>query len=149
MTTAAVLGWNFCANSFWNFQMDITGNRANDTVSPIIQRVFTGFGLLTVILAIRVFTLGLYPLYDPSESRYAEMGRKMLETGNWVTPLIDYGIPFWGKPPLSAKYWNVCPKARWLFYLKIRIIATAATCRWKIDWRLILIILIQLNLNCW
>ena len=82
--------------------MDITGNRANDTVSPIIQRVFTGFGLLTVILAIRVFTLGLYPLYDPSESRYAEMGRKMLETGNWVTPLIDYGIPFWGKPPLSV-----------------------------------------------
>jgi 4-amino-4-deoxy-L-arabinose transferase-like glycosyltransferase len=29
------------------------------------------------------------------------MGRKMLETGNWVTPLIDYGVPFWGKPPLT------------------------------------------------
>jgi putative flippase GtrA len=102
VTTVVVLTWNFIANSLWTFQMDITGNRVDATASPIIQRVFTGFGLLTVILTIRVFTLGLYPLYDPSESRYAEMGRKMLETGNWVTPLIDYGIPFWGKPPLSV-----------------------------------------------
>jgi 4-amino-4-deoxy-L-arabinose transferase-like glycosyltransferase len=30
------------------------------------------------------------------------MSRKMLETGNWVTPLIDYGVPFWGKPPLTV-----------------------------------------------
>ncbi len=26
----------------------------------------------------------------------------MVETGNWVTPQIDYGIPFWGKPSLST-----------------------------------------------
>ncbi|NOT84283.1 MAG: phospholipid carrier-dependent glycosyltransferase [Methylococcaceae bacterium] len=68
----------------------------------MIQKIVTGFGLLVAIFAIRLITLGLYPLYDPSESRYAEMGRKMLETGNWVTPLIDYGVPFWGKPPLSV-----------------------------------------------
>jgi putative flippase GtrA len=102
VTTVVVLAWNFIANSFWTFQVDITGNRVDETPSPIIQRVFTGFGLLTIILTLRVFTLGLYPLYDPSESRYAEMGRKMLETGNWVTPLIDYGVPFWGKPPLAV-----------------------------------------------
>jgi 4-amino-4-deoxy-L-arabinose transferase-like glycosyltransferase/putative flippase GtrA len=101
VTTGVVLIWNFFANSFWTFQMDISGNTINDKPAPIIQKIFTGFGLLTIILAIRALTLGLYPLYDPSESRYAEMGRKMLETGNWVTPLIDYGVPFWGKPPLT------------------------------------------------
>ena len=26
----------------------------------------------------------------------------MLETGNWLTPQFDYGVPFWGKPPLST-----------------------------------------------
>jgi 4-amino-4-deoxy-L-arabinose transferase-like glycosyltransferase len=81
--------------------MDIAINTVNNK-SNTIQKILAGFGLLTAILAMRVFTLGLYPLYDPSESRYAEMGRKMLETQNWVTPLIDYGVPFWGKPPLTV-----------------------------------------------
>ncbi|MDD5412514.1 MAG: phospholipid carrier-dependent glycosyltransferase [Methylobacter sp.] len=102
VTTMVVLIWNFFANSFWTFQMDISGNTVDDKPISMIQKIFSGFGLLAIILAIRVPTLGLYPLYDPSESRYAEMGRKMLETGNWVTPLIDYGVPFWGKPPLTV-----------------------------------------------
>jgi 4-amino-4-deoxy-L-arabinose transferase-like glycosyltransferase len=41
------------------------------------------------------------PLTDPSEARYAEIARKMLETHNWITPQENYGIPFWAKPPLS------------------------------------------------
>ena len=102
LTTGVVLIWNFFANSFWTFQTDIPGNTANDKPKLVLQRIFSGFGLLSLIFLLRVITLGLYPLYDPSESRYAEMGRKMLETGNWVTPLIDYGVPFWGKPPLTV-----------------------------------------------
>lgn len=57
--------------------------------------------LLVLAIAVRVATLGAYPLFDPSESRYAEMARKMLETGNWLVPQYDYGTPFWGKPPLA------------------------------------------------
>ena len=26
----------------------------------------------------------------------------MSETGNWIVPQIDYGVPFWAKPPLST-----------------------------------------------
>ncbi|EGU44805.1 hypothetical protein VIOR3934_13577, partial [Vibrio orientalis CIP 102891 = ATCC 33934] len=33
-------------------------------------------------------------------ARYGEMARLMVETGNWVTPQFDYGVPFWDKPPL-------------------------------------------------
>lgn len=102
VATVAVLIWNFFANSLWTFQMDLARNKSESTLTSTIQKIFTGFGLLTIILAIRMLTLGLYPLYDPSESRYAEMGRKMLETGNWVTPLIDYGVPYWEKPPLTV-----------------------------------------------
>ncbi len=102
VTTIVVLIWNFFANNIWTFKMDISGNSGNNKTQSLIPKLFTGFGLLAMVLVIRVLTLGLYPLYDPSESRYAEMGRKMLETGNWVTPMIDYGVPFWGKPPLSV-----------------------------------------------
>jgi 4-amino-4-deoxy-L-arabinose transferase-like glycosyltransferase len=58
--------------------------------------------LLAVVVAVRLATLGAYPLPDPTESRYAEIARKMLETGDWLVPQVDYGVPFWGKPPLST-----------------------------------------------
>lgn len=58
--------------------------------------------LVAVIVCIRLATLGAYPLMDPTEARYAEIARKMLETGDWLVPQFDYGVPFWGKPPLST-----------------------------------------------
>lgn len=59
------------------------------------------FGLLAAALLVRLASLGLYPLMDTTEARYGEMARKMIETGNWLQPQFDYGVPFWGKPPLS------------------------------------------------
>ncbi len=65
------------------------------------RRNFVCSVILATIL-IRLFTLGAYPLADRTESRYAEIARKMAETGDWITPQIDYDVPFWGKPPLST-----------------------------------------------
>jgi len=56
---------------------------------------------LSGVVLIRLVTLAAYPLLDTTEARYGEMARIMVETGNWITPQIDYGVPFWGKPPLS------------------------------------------------
>lgn len=56
--------------------------------------------LLGFALLIRLLSLAAYPLMDTTEARYGEMARLMVETGNWLTPQFDYGIPFWGKPPL-------------------------------------------------
>ena len=58
--------------------------------------------LVVGIVGVRLLTLAAYPLMDPTEARYGEIARKMLETGNWVMPQFDYGVPFWGKPPLST-----------------------------------------------
>lgn len=57
--------------------------------------------LLFAVMAARLASLGLYPLSDTTEARYAEIARRMLETGDWVTPWYADGVPFWGKPPLS------------------------------------------------
>ena len=59
------------------------------------------FWALTLLVAWRLATLGLYPLLDTTEARYAEIARKMVELNDWITPWFDYGVPFWGKPPLS------------------------------------------------
>jgi 4-amino-4-deoxy-L-arabinose transferase-like glycosyltransferase len=57
---------------------------------------------LAAAIAVRAATLGLYPLMDSTEARYAEIARKMVETGQWLVPQFGYGVPFWGKPPLST-----------------------------------------------
>ncbi|KLV04189.1 glycosyltransferase [Photobacterium aquae] len=62
----------------------------------------TGGYLLFGSLIVRLMTLGIYPLMDTTEARYGEMARIMYETGNWITPMFDYNVPFWGKPPLFA-----------------------------------------------
>lgn len=58
------------------------------------------WAILAAAVLIRLLTLGAYPLMDTTEARYGEMARLMIETGNWITPQFDYGVPFWGKPPL-------------------------------------------------
>lgn len=62
------------------------------------------------ILSISVIVLVLFrllltitiPLFDKTEARYAEIARIMQETNQWIILQIDYGIPFWAKPPLST-----------------------------------------------
>jgi len=58
--------------------------------------------LVVLVVGVRLATLGAYPVMDTTEARYAEIARKMLETGDWLIPQFDYGVPFWGKPPLST-----------------------------------------------
>jgi 4-amino-4-deoxy-L-arabinose transferase-like glycosyltransferase len=101
LTTILVLIWNFFANFLWTFKMDKASPMSEHKLSSFIKKTDLLVGLLLSILVLRLLSLGLYPLYDPSESRYAEMARKMVETDNWVTPMIEYGVPFWGKPPLT------------------------------------------------
>lgn len=52
-------------------------------------------------LVMRIAMLFQIPITDNSESRYAEMARWMSVSGNWITPEITPGVPFWAKPPLS------------------------------------------------
>lgn len=55
-----------------------------------------------VALLIRLLMMGAYPVAETTEARYAEIARKMLELGDWITPWYDYGVPFWAKPPLPT-----------------------------------------------
>ncbi|MEQ8820141.1 MAG: glycosyltransferase family 39 protein [Sumerlaeia bacterium] len=69
--------------------------------SPIASPNRLLLAALLLVWGIRFLTLGLYPIFDTTEARYAEIPREMVSSGDWITPQLDPGLPFWGKPPLS------------------------------------------------
>lgn len=66
-----------------------------------------------IVFLARLLSLPFDILYDTTDARYAEIGRIMAETGDWLTPYISgtapiqiqgtlaHMYPFWAKPPLS------------------------------------------------
>ena len=74
--------------------------KAMPTPSTMTFRWRTWAVLLLPALLLVLATLR--PLALPDEGRYAEVGRWMWMTGDWLTPRLD-GIPFFHKPPLL--YW--------------------------------------------
>ena len=94
-------------------------------------------GALLALVAVRLLSLGLYPLMDTTEARYAEMARVMAAVGDWVTPWHDRGVPFWGKPPLS--FWLTAFSIRLFgsneFAARLPHLLAAVTSAWLIwDW---------------
>ncbi|MBI3784116.1 MAG: glycosyltransferase family 39 protein [Deltaproteobacteria bacterium] len=71
-----------------------------------IRWQLVALAVLFVLAAWQFFyRLGDVPLLDdPSEGQYSEVAREMSESGDWLTPRLNY-VPFLNKPPLS--YWAI------------------------------------------
>lgn len=66
--------------------------------------------LVGVALALSLF-LGSRGLNEPDEGRYAEIGREMVVSGDWLVPHLN-GIPHFQKPPML--YWATAASIRLL-----------------------------------
>lgn len=68
-----------------------------------LRREWPALSVLLAIFALRIISFGWLAIADPTESRYAEISKRMYESGDWLTPrLYIHGelVPYWGKPPL-------------------------------------------------
>ncbi|MFN2644372.1 MAG: glycosyltransferase family 39 protein, partial [Burkholderiales bacterium] len=59
-------------------------------------------GLWALVAILWFGTLGIRPLYKADESRYGEISREMVASGDWLTPRLN-GFKYFEKPPLQ--YW--------------------------------------------
>jgi 4-amino-4-deoxy-L-arabinose transferase-like glycosyltransferase len=73
-----------------------------DQKSQTTTRSYLIWGCVAILLALRSIVACVMPLNDSTESRYAELARKMLQSGDWITLWHEPSIPFWAKPPLSS-----------------------------------------------
>ncbi len=73
------------------------------------------FWVLVFLFCTRLLAMYYIPLNDSTEARYGEIARIMLETHNWITPMHQYNVPFWAKPPLSI----------WLSALSMKVLGVS------------------------
>ena len=60
--------------------------------------------LLGGILAVMLYGIGSYGLYEPHEGHFAGVGREMVTSGDWIVPHLN-GAQYLNKPPLF--YWLI------------------------------------------
>ncbi|MGB7323378.1 MAG: glycosyltransferase [Rubripirellula sp.] len=78
-----------------------TTTTANASIVNDRQAGWLQLTLLVVAALFLLTNLG-YPLIDRDETRYAEIPREMIATGNWVVPQLNFQT-YYDKPPLL--YW--------------------------------------------
>ncbi len=103
LTTLVRYWWN-------NFQFPHSGNLHTDrTESTSTQwsglhakRIAWLQAVVVVLFCLFMFSNLGYPLIDRDETRYAEIPREMLYTGDWILPSLNFET-YYDKPPML--YW--------------------------------------------
>ncbi len=97
----------------------VSGTARNELSSPALAEPpalalpnpYDLAAILALSLAVCMFHLGSFGLWEPDEARYAEIAREMLQSGNLIVPHLNY-VAYVEKPPLL--YW-LTTLSFWIF----------------------------------
>jgi dolichol-phosphate mannosyltransferase len=92
---------------FWWSRFLFPGQAPTEKHSPLAYGV--ALTLLALLAGMMLFPYLSYPLLEPDEGRYAEIGREMAQSGEWIVPTLD-GEPYGDKPPML--YWMLASSIR-------------------------------------
>ena len=93
---------------WWRTEMFPAESREAQETWPRRLRWGMGIGLGAIAGLLLFVNLG-YPLFEPDETRYAQIALEMHESGNFIVPTLR-GEPYLDKPPLL--YWLICASYR-------------------------------------
>lgn len=68
-------------------------------------RSWHGWWLVVLALAYACAFQGSRPIYSPDEGRYTIVALNMLDSGDWMRPMLHPEVEHWSKPPLT--YWAI------------------------------------------
>ena len=69
------------------------------------MRGWHGFWLVLCVLVYACAFQGSRPIYSPDEGRYTNVALNMLDSGDWMRPMLHPEVEHWSKPPLT--YWAI------------------------------------------
>jgi 4-amino-4-deoxy-L-arabinose transferase len=61
--------------------------------------------IVIIVLVYAIAFQGTRGLYSPDEGRYTNVALNMLDSGDWLKPMLHPEVEHWAKPPLT--YWSV------------------------------------------
>jgi len=59
-----------------------------------------------IVLAVLVYAIafqGTRALYSPDEGRYTNVALNMLDSGDWLKPMLHPEVEHWSKPPRTQR----------------------------------------------
>jgi 4-amino-4-deoxy-L-arabinose transferase-like glycosyltransferase len=77
-------------------------------VSVVALNAPTRWRVLLVVVGVLLYACllqGVRPLYSPDEGRYTDVALQMLDSGDWLHPMLHHEVAHWSKPPLT--YWSI------------------------------------------
>jgi dolichol-phosphate mannosyltransferase len=86
---------------FWFSELAFPGrpSKSSQSISP--WKHIAATAVILLMAAFILFANSGYPLFEPDETRNAQLAMNILESGNWISLSLD-GEPYWDKPPLLA-----------------------------------------------
>jgi 4-amino-4-deoxy-L-arabinose transferase len=82
----------------------LSGATSVDSAAVSTNR-FTRWLIAIAMILYAIAFQGWRPLYSPDEGRYTNVALNMIESGDWMRPMLHPEVEHWAKPPLS--YWSI------------------------------------------